>query len=288
VSAALTIAGAVLLALGAYAGPAVLALAVAAVQVGFVVGWFRAFGLPSWRAGSVLAVLAALGASLGVLLDDVTARVAPLVAAIGLVTVAALLQELLRRDGRAHVVRSLSATVTAAAFAVLGACWVAQSESRAGETVVAAAVAAVAATVAGMVAATALLARLRLPAVPLAAVGMIIGTLAAAVVGWTDDAVGFGAGLVIGLISAVAAAVGGVVARFLSQEPQHPETVAATSPAKAPPSPPSPPSADAVTAPPSAEPAVAVTSLPQQAIAGSLPLLLAAPLAFVVASIVVD
>jgi hypothetical protein len=212
-AALLVFACAALLAIAAYAGPVPLALAVAFVQVVLIVGWFAVLDVPGGRGGTIVALLSALVAD-------------------------ALLLAQTLRNGEADL---LPVAVTLA-FALLAA-FVHQIARRGGRPEV---VASITATL--TVATLAVLAALLLPAasedgsppavvavvagaalVPLAAVvrplswiSAVAALVAAAVVGAgigaISDAIGVVAGAALGSGAAVLALLGSTVARFITQD----------------------------------------------------------------------
>ncbi len=147
--ALLTLACSAVLVLAGYAHQAVVALAVALLQITLAFSWHDANALPGRRGGALVAALAGIGADVAVLFDGEDGEVASLLGAVGIGFVAALLHQLTRRDGRPQVVASLSGSVTLVALVVLPATWVAERESRAGDGVLACAATAVAVAVLG-------------------------------------------------------------------------------------------------------------------------------------------
>jgi hypothetical protein len=149
VSALLTLACSAVLVLAGYAHESVVVLAVALLQVALAFSWHEANDLPGRRGGAYVASLAGVGASVAVFFDAEDGEVSPLLGAVGIGFVAALLHQLIRREGRPDVVASLSGTVTLIALVVLPATWVAERESRGGAAVIACAATAVAVAVLG-------------------------------------------------------------------------------------------------------------------------------------------
>lgn len=113
---------AAVLALAALAAEPLLAAVVLGTQVGFITAWFRSTPVPAARLGALLA-LAAAGAADALLLRAPGGGLEPLAGLLGGAFVLALVGQLLRRDGRARVAASLTATVTATVLAVSGALW---------------------------------------------------------------------------------------------------------------------------------------------------------------------
>jgi len=110
------------LALLALPGSGPLLVAVVALQTLLVPGLLELLGAPS-RAGTlVLAAVAAAGADVLAVRDG---RVGALAGVVGLSVVAALLHQLVRRDGRSRVTESLAADLLAVVLVVAAACLVA-------------------------------------------------------------------------------------------------------------------------------------------------------------------
>lgn len=205
---------AVALVLGAATAPVVLLVAVVMTQGLLVAGWHRSLDWLGAAGGAVVAGTAALGADLLVLAADGDRPLSGVPAVLALSVLAALVHQLLRRDGRGRLVHSLAATVTLAALAVLASSYLAAEAADGGAALVA-----VAALPAGTVVAASVLRRrtgrspwLDLAAVPAAAV------LALAVPLLSDLAVV--PGLVIAASAALVAWVSGfVVARSAEPDP---------------------------------------------------------------------
>lgn len=205
---------AVALVLGAATAPVVLLVAVVMTQGLLVAGWHRSLDWLGATGGAVVAGAAALGADLVVLAADGDRPLSGVPAVLALSVLAALVHQLLRRDGRGRLVHSLAATVALAALAVLASSYLAAEAADGGAALVA-----VAALPAGAVVAASVLRRrtgrsqwLDLAAVPAAAV------LALAVPLLSDLAVV--PGLVIAVSAALVAWVAGfVVARSAEPDP---------------------------------------------------------------------
>jgi hypothetical protein len=190
----------------AAAGPVgVLVVAVALVQLLVVVRWFAAIDVAAAaRSGAFVGAAASIAADLAVALRDDRRPLTPVTAVLGLAVLAALIQQLIRRDGRDRLTASLAATVVLAAVGALGSCFLgAQSSREGGAFVLAGVVAAAAAVVAGA---------LPGPEIIGAGVGVVAGVGAGAVVGVLTD-LGTRTGALVGLGCVVASAVTAAVAR---------------------------------------------------------------------------
>jgi hypothetical protein len=118
---ALTVVLAGALSLSAYAGVAVLVLAVALVQ-GFVAsGWHRTLLVPGRVGALVIAGGAALGGDVLLVRHDQSGPLAPLSGVLGLTIVAGFVQQMVRRAPREGVTASISATTTLTVTVVLAA-----------------------------------------------------------------------------------------------------------------------------------------------------------------------
>lgn len=97
---------------------------VIALQVVVVLTWHRSLGTPSAASG------AAVGAGLAAIVDVIVATtdnapsLGPIAVVLGAGYLIAVVQQLLRQDGRADLVDALAATVTLATVASFGAAWV--------------------------------------------------------------------------------------------------------------------------------------------------------------------
>jgi hypothetical protein len=131
---------ALVLVLAALGGERVLVLGVALVQAGVVAGWHRSMSVPGAVEGAVVAAAAAVAADFAVLLSPDDRPLSGLPAALALAVVAALVGQLVRRDGRSRLVASLTATVCLAALAALPAAQVAALASKGGVPLLAATV----------------------------------------------------------------------------------------------------------------------------------------------------
>ncbi|MDQ1536085.1 MAG: hypothetical protein QOE58_478, partial [Actinomycetota bacterium] len=133
-----------LLALTAFAGPMMLALAVALAAGVIAWGWAGLLGLPSPRGTMVVLSVGSAG-SIGTVLatrDDPFLAWMPAALAGSLIVV--VLHQLARRDGRPRLVESIASTITAIAIVVSGAGLVALPRIEQGAWVVAIASSAVA------------------------------------------------------------------------------------------------------------------------------------------------
>jgi hypothetical protein len=183
---------------GALLGLPWLWVPVVVVQVAVVVTWHWSLGVPSAATG------AAVGGGLAVIVDVVVATtdeapsLGPVAVVLGAGYLIAVVQQLVRTDGRERLVDSLAATVALATVAALGVAWVVIAELADGEAAavvlaggcVAAAVGRLAPGIAGA------------GGVPLlagAAAGALIGAVAA------DAWLGLGLGVAAGIPAALAA-----------------------------------------------------------------------------------
>jgi hypothetical protein len=112
------------LALAAAVGRPLLGAGVAAVQVVFTLGGVRPAALPVAPAGAWLALVASVATSAWMVLGNTTG-IWPVAALLSLAFVAAILIQLLRRDGRQAMTTSLTITVAACALAMLPVAWLA-------------------------------------------------------------------------------------------------------------------------------------------------------------------
>jgi hypothetical protein len=190
----------------AAAGPVgVLVAAIGLLQLLVAARWFVALDVSAAaRGGAVVGAAAAIGADLAVALRDERHPLAPVTAVLGLAMLAAMLHQLLRRDGRDHLTTSLAATVSLAVVGSLGACYLGAQSSRDGTAFVVGGVAAAALAVVA--------AALPGPETLAAGAGLVAGSAAGVVVGVLSD-LGAGTGGIVGLCCAVAAAVTVAIAR---------------------------------------------------------------------------
>jgi len=186
-----------LLTITAFAGPVLVAFAVALAAGVIAWGWSGLLGLPSPRGTAfVLAVgsAAAIGTALATRADPFLAWMP---AALAGSMIIAFLHQLARRDGRPRLVESIASTITAIAIVVSGASIVALPRSAHGAWVVALASSAMA--VSALTDLAGVSPRLRAWLLPLA---MLAGGVAAMVVGYTLGAANFGAAALLGVLSA--------------------------------------------------------------------------------------
>lgn len=121
--AVLAVLACAVLAVAALAGDRPVTWAVAAAAAVLAWGWPGALGLPAPRGSAV--VLALGGAGLVVAVSTVAEASAwGLTVALGLSVVAALVHQLLRRDGRPRLVESVASVVLGLAVVAAGAAWV--------------------------------------------------------------------------------------------------------------------------------------------------------------------
>ncbi len=160
---------------------------VIALQVVVVLTWHRSLGAPSAASG------AAVGAGLAAIVDVIVATtddapsLGPIAVVLGAGYLIAVVQQLLRQDGRADLVDALAATVALATVAALGAAWVVLFQLEDGNATTVVLAGACAAAAVGRLA----------PGVVGAAIAPIAaGAVAGALLGVAvDDAVWVGAGL---------------------------------------------------------------------------------------------
>jgi hypothetical protein len=112
------------LAVAAAVGRPLLGAGVAVVQVVFTLGGVRPATVPAARAGAWLALVVSIGASVWVIVGDLS-ELWPVAALLGPAVVAAVMIQLARRGGRQALTASLTMTVAACALALLPVAWVA-------------------------------------------------------------------------------------------------------------------------------------------------------------------
>jgi hypothetical protein len=203
VTAAVAAGLAAVLVLGGVIDPLVLLPAVLLTQVLLAVAWFPALQATSPLGGRIVLLGAAVAADVAVLAADETRPMEHVAPVLAVAMLAALAHQLARRDGRAELTTSLTATGAATVFACLGSAWLALDVSRDGtELLVVGAVAAAAPAVVEL--GRARLARPRWAGALWAAA--VTGVAAAAVAETTD----------LSLAVALAAGAGAVVAARLA------------------------------------------------------------------------
>ncbi|HYN30420.1 MAG TPA: hypothetical protein VES95_11225 [Dermatophilaceae bacterium] len=207
-----TWAAALLVALGAAAGPALCAAVVGWAGLVVAWGWPRLLGSPS-RVGSSSAIaVAAVSAALVVALSDREPYLAYLPAAVAAGLLAMILHQLLRRDGRPRLTESLAVSAAGVTVVTVGVLYVPLARSTEHLEVVLAATAAVAAGALADLLAP--FPRVRPWLMPIA---MVLGGAAAAAVAGAGEGVPvWREGLLIGVLCA---AVGHALRRVLSTLP---------------------------------------------------------------------
>lgn len=202
---------AALLTISAFAGPVLVAVAVALAAGVIAWGWSGLLGLPSPRGTAfVLAVgsAVAIGTVLATRQDPYLAWMP---AALAGSLIVAFLHQLARRDGRPRLVESLASTITAIAIVVSGASLVALPRTPDGAWLVALSASAVAVSaLTDMVCGSR---RLRAWLLPLA---MLAGGAVAILLGVTLASVGWGPAALLGVL---AAGVSHAVRRALAMLP---------------------------------------------------------------------
>lgn len=186
-----------LLTVTAFAGPTMVALALALAAGVMAWGWPGLLGLPSPR-GTSLVVGVGSAAAIGTVLATTTdPYLAWLPAALAGSMLVAFIHQLARRDGRPRLVESIASTITAIAIVVSGASLVALARTEGGAWVVAIASAAMAVSAVTDLAGGS---RRLLPwLLPLA---MLAGGITAILVGNRLGAVGWGVAALLGVLSA--------------------------------------------------------------------------------------
>jgi len=189
--AAVTALAAAAVAVAGYLSHVALEALVLALGLTFAAGWSRLLGLPTARGGTIVigmtAVASVLLVRFGVLAD--------LALVAGLAVVAAIVHQMVRRDGRPRLVESLSGIVTGAVVTVSAAGWLGIGvEREAAELIVTAA-----ATIAGAAAVTAL----RVPVPVIGGLAALVGGGLGAAIGWLLVSVGLVPGLLVGLAAGI-------------------------------------------------------------------------------------
>jgi hypothetical protein len=186
-----------LLTITAFAGPTMVALAVALSAGVIAWGWAGLLGLPSPRGTTIVLAVGSAGAIGTVLatLDDPFLAWMP--AALAGSMIVAFVHQLARRDGRPRLVESIASTITAIAIVVSGASLIALPRTGHGAWVVAIASAAVAVS-----AVTDLAGGSRRFIAWLLPLAMLAGGAAAILVGHGLGAAGWGAAALLGVLAA--------------------------------------------------------------------------------------
>jgi hypothetical protein len=200
-----------LLTITAFAGPAMVALAVG-LSAGIIAwGWAGLLGLPSPRGTTLVLAVGSAGAIGTVLATREDPFLAWMPAALAGSMIVAFLHQLARRDGRPRLVESIASTITAIAIVVSGASLVALPRTDHGAWVVAIASAAVAVS-----AVTDLAGGSRRLIAWLLPLAMLAGGAAAILVGHRLGVPGWGAAAFLGVL---AAGVSHAVRRVLATLP---------------------------------------------------------------------
>lgn len=186
-----------LLTITAFAGPPMVALAVALAAGIMAWGWAGLLGLPSPRGTMVVLAVGSAGAIVTALATREDPFLAWMPAALAGSLIFAFLHQLARRDGRPRLVESIASIITAIAIVVSGASLVALPRIEQGAWVVA-----IASTAVAVSAVTDLASSSRLLSGWLLPLAMLAGGLAAIVVGHQLGAVGWGAAALLGVLAA--------------------------------------------------------------------------------------
>lgn len=215
IAAVVAVALAATVALAAVGPVALLVAALAVVQAVVASRWFVAVDVPGGWPGMVVGTASGIGADVVVAVRDDQRPLTPVSAVVGLAVLAALLQQLARRDGRERLTASLAATATLAVVTALAAGHVGARLSEGGAPLVVAGVLAAAAVVVlGTVPVPRVLndvaTLLRLSA------GLVLAVLLGLVTGLGSD-LGAGTGAVIGLGGGLVAVVTGALCRRLTR-----------------------------------------------------------------------
>jgi hypothetical protein len=113
-----------LIALGAQAGGAVLAAAIALVVIVIALGWSQLGTMPDATGTGVTVAVTGVAAALVALLSADRARpLLPFAALVAFAVLAAFVHELRRRDGRPRLVESITGTLTGQLVVILAAGW---------------------------------------------------------------------------------------------------------------------------------------------------------------------
>jgi len=193
--AVLALAG--LLTISAFAGPVLVAVAVALAAGVMAWGWSGLLGLPSPRGTAFVLAVGSAGAIGTALATRSDPFLAWMPAAFAGAMIVEFVHQLARRDGRPRLVESVASTITALAIVVSGASLVTLPRTPHGAWIVALASSAIA--VSALTDMAGGWRRLRAWLLPLA---MLAGGAAAVVVGVTVGGVGWAPSLLIGVLSA--------------------------------------------------------------------------------------
>ncbi len=191
------------LSVAALLGPWPLAAAVLVVQVVIMISWLEAIGAPGGRGAQVVVLAVAVAADLVLVVPSAT-RPGLVLAPLGLSVLAVVGHQLARRGGRLRVVRSLTATSSAAVLVAFVAMLIPLARLDSGDQLV----------IAGLLAAglCALVVPLPVPGWATAVLSVVAGAACAAGVGAAGSLGGM-PGAALGASAALAAAVGAGVAR---------------------------------------------------------------------------
>lgn len=188
---------AALLTFTAFAGPPMEALTVALCTGIIAWGWAGLLGLPSPRGTTLVLAVGSAGTIGTALATSRDPFLAWMPAALAGSMIVAFGHQLARRDGRPRLVESISANITAIAIVVSGASLIALSRSEHGPWVIA-----IAATAMAVSAVTDLAGGSRRLNAWLLPLGMLVGGIAAVLVGHMLGAAGWGAAALLGVLSA--------------------------------------------------------------------------------------
>ena len=187
----------VLLTVTAFAGPPMVAFAIALAAGIIAWGWAGLLGLPSPRGTTAVLALGSAGAVGTALATRTDPFLAWMPAALAGSMIVAFLHQLARRDGRPRLVESVASTITAIAIVVSGASLVVLPRLDHGAWVVAIASSAMAVS-----AVTDLAGGSRRLIAWLLPLAMLAGGVAAILVAHSLGAVGWGAAALLGVLSA--------------------------------------------------------------------------------------
>jgi hypothetical protein len=116
-------------------GQVPLAIAVALAQILLVVGWFLVLDVPGREVGGLLAIGAGITADVAMLDRGSDISLGPLAGVLGPALVLALIHQFARTDKKGRVTASLTATMTAITLSVVAAALVAERAATHGQTV---------------------------------------------------------------------------------------------------------------------------------------------------------